>query len=308
MAKSEVAGVAPTMIIPSGTEIEVDTRGQLSVKTPGNLVIQHSGNYGTIESEGGSIRIESNAEVEAVTVRCAETCYVQGSLTAWRVEAKAIHLEESARANVVLQETQRMQIGRDARLVGNFQSEKELFVLFSRFASQFRALPFFGEREGGGELQAGEAEKLIASSFEELTEAGELRTVAADGSESAVKGEKAGPGKPGKAREAAADAPAPPARDAKDAPVAGQAPRPGDLPDSLFFSRILLEREFNRGSYGPTSKRVIEELIKLLTNRDLDNLKSTYTSLFSRVVEPGHDLKRARDLMADFFSGKTGEI
>jgi|GEM_PF-333675 len=307
MAKSEVGGVAPTMIIPSGTEIEVDSRGQLSVKTPGNLVIQHSGNYGTIESESGSIRIESNAEVEAVTVRCAETCYVQGSLTAWRVEAKAIHLEESARANVVLQETQRMQIGRDARLVGNFQSEKELFVLFSRFANQFRALPFFGDREGGGELSAGEAERLIESSFESLAEGGELKTISTedgdagqDGSEPPTGDE---PAKAPKQKKEKASASSDGASTASPT-----APRPGELPDSLFFSRILLEREFNRGSYGPTSKRVIEELIKLLTDRELDSLRSSYTSLFSRIVEPGHDLKRARDLMADFFSGKTGEI
>jgi len=304
MAKSEVAGVAPTMIIPSGTEIEVDSRGQLSVKTPGNLVIQHSGNYGTIESEGGSIRIEANAEVEAVTVRCAETCYVQGSLTAWRVEAKAIHLEESARANVVLQETQRMQIGRDARLVGNFQSEKELFVLFSRFASQFRALPFFGERDNG-ELGGGDADKLIEPNFEALVGAAELKTVDASAGEKTKSGEE---GKKGGATSASAKGKS--AEDSKSGDLKSgmPTPRPGDLPDSLFFSRILLEREFNRGSYGPTSKRVIEELIKLLTDRDLEGLKKSYTSLFSRVVEPGHDLKRARDLMADFFSGKTGEV
>ena len=43
------------MIIPAGTELKVDVHGQLSIRTPGNLVIQNSGNFGVIESLGGSI-------------------------------------------------------------------------------------------------------------------------------------------------------------------------------------------------------------------------------------------------------------
>jgi hypothetical protein len=39
----------PTMIIPNGTEITVNERGQLSIRTPGNLVIQNSGVYSMIE-------------------------------------------------------------------------------------------------------------------------------------------------------------------------------------------------------------------------------------------------------------------
>jgi hypothetical protein len=138
---------APTMIIPRGTEIEVDAHGQLSVRAPGNLVIQNSGSYGTIESRTGSIRIDHGVEVEAVSVRCAGDCYVLGSLTAWKVTARALQLEETARANIVLQETERLEVGRGARLVGNFDSEKELFLLFSRFAREFRSLPFFMDRK-----------------------------------------------------------------------------------------------------------------------------------------------------------------
>lgn len=139
-------GAAPTMIIPRGTEIEVDAHGQLSVRAPGHLVIQNSGSYGTIESRTGSIRIDHGVEVEAVSVRCAQDCYVLGSLTAWKVTARTLQLEETARANIVLQETERLEVGRGARLVGNFDSEKELFVLFSRFAREFRSLPFFLDR------------------------------------------------------------------------------------------------------------------------------------------------------------------
>jgi hypothetical protein len=138
--------MAPTLIIPHGTRIELDADGQLSIHAPGNVVVQNSGKYGTLESLGGSIRIDRGVEVEAATVRCVETCYVQGFLTAWKVSARSLHLEDGARAHVVLQETQRLEIGKDARLVGNFSSEKELMGLFSRFTHQMRSLPFFEKR------------------------------------------------------------------------------------------------------------------------------------------------------------------
>jgi hypothetical protein len=143
---------APTLIIPRGTRIEVDPDGLLSIHAPGNVVVQMSGKYGTLESLGGSIRIDRGVEVEAGTVRCAQTCYVQGHLTAWKVNARSLHLEDGARAHVVLQETQRLEIGRDARLVGNFSSEKELMGLFSRFANQMRSLPIFERRSAPASL------------------------------------------------------------------------------------------------------------------------------------------------------------
>lgn len=146
--RSTAEELAPTMIIPRGLKIEIDPDGQLSIHAPGNLVVQNSGKYGVLESIGGSIRIDRGVEVEAITVRCPETCYVQGFLTAWKVNARSLHLEESARAHVVLQETERLEIGRDARLVGNFTSERELVGLFSRFAKQVRALPFRFEKKG----------------------------------------------------------------------------------------------------------------------------------------------------------------
>jgi hypothetical protein len=157
---------APTLIIPAGLKIEIDPEGQLSIHAPGNLVVQNSGKYGVLESLSGSIRIDRGVEVEAITVRCPETCYVQGHLTAWKVNARALHLEESARAHVVLQETERLEIGRDARLVGNFASERELVGLLSRFAHQVRSLPFrFERRTEPAGLPAGTPEeKLVQGS------------------------------------------------------------------------------------------------------------------------------------------------
>ena len=147
MSRSHAEDAAPTMLIPRGTRIEVDPEGQLSIYAPGNLIVQNSGKYGTLESLAGSIRIDKGVEVEAVTVRCAETCFVLGFLNAWKVSARTLLLEDTARAYVVFRETQRLEVGRDARLVGNFTSEKELFGLFSRFAKQVRSLPFFFERK-----------------------------------------------------------------------------------------------------------------------------------------------------------------
>lgn len=267
MARQGFDGKAATMIIPSGTEIRVDVHGQLNIRTPGNLVIENSGNFGVIESQNGSIRIEPDAEVEAVEVLCPEACYVLGQLTAWKVTARSLHLENRARASIVLQETKELEIGRGARLVGNFADEKELFVLFSRFAEQLRSLPLFANRgrpqaqvdsgTGGGEILLEAAAEIV-------------------------------------------DLPGMEESDAEERPRSQSAGV--ELPDPLFFALILLEREFSRSAYGPTSQRVLEELIKLLQERDIETLGATYTTLFGRIVEPSADIHRAYDLMHGYFA------
>ena len=259
MATTEGAATAPTMIIPQGTEIEVDAHGQLSIRAPGNLVIQNSGSYGKIESVAGSIRIDHGVEVEAVAVRCAAGCYVQGSLTAWKVTAESLQLEDGARANVVLQETRRLEVGRGARLVGNFESEKDLFVLFSRFARQVRELPFYFDRRRE-ELPAGDVPP---------------RRVAV------------GAGAPSRLRPGAAAAGGEPPRDR--------------LPEPLYFALVLLERDAARKGYGSTSQRVVDELVKLLAERDLDTLRHTHRTLFGRIVEPHEDARRAAELVASYY-------
>jgi cytoskeletal protein CcmA (bactofilin family) len=263
MPKRELQEKTPTMIIPAGSEIRADVHGQLNIRTPGNLVIENSGNYGTIESQNGSIRIESSADVEAVHVQCAETCYVEGSLTAWKVEADAIRLEDKARANIVLQETGQLQIGREARLVGNFSSERELFLMFSRFANQLRSLPLFAEKERAATDLHGrplDEENLLESH----TAPPPTKTVSPE----------------------------------PDAEGEGD----GELPETLFFALVLLEREFGRSAYGPTSQRVIEELVKLLQERDLETLELTYRTLCARIVDPGGDVQRAYELMKGHFA------
>jgi hypothetical protein len=131
----------PTMIIPKGTEIRVNAQGQLSIKTPGNLVIQNSGNYSELESTAGSIRIEENVTVEAVSIKAAQACFIQGTVTAWKVHAKRIALEDKARAFIMLQESEQLELSRNSRLVGNFASEKELFLMMGKFSGQLKELP-----------------------------------------------------------------------------------------------------------------------------------------------------------------------
>ena len=131
----------PTMIIPNGTDISVNENGQLAIRTPGNLVIQNSGVYSLIESGNGSVRIDPDVKVEAVSVQAADSCFVAGQLTAWRVRAQTITLEKGAQANIMLQESESLELDRNARLVGNFASEKELYLMLGRFSRELRDLP-----------------------------------------------------------------------------------------------------------------------------------------------------------------------
>ena len=141
----------PTMIIPRGTEIRVNSHGQLSIKTPGNLVIQNSGIYSEIESTNGSIRIEENVTVEAVSIRAGQACFIQGTLTAWKVHAKRIALEDRARAFIMLQESEHLELAKTARLVGNFANEKELFFMMGKFSPQLKELPGAVDMSGGSQ-------------------------------------------------------------------------------------------------------------------------------------------------------------
>ncbi len=261
---------APTMIIPNGTQIRVDPHGQLSIRTPGNLVIQNSGSYANLESVSGSIRIEPNVQVEAVNVRCADTCYVQGSLTAWQVVAKSLHLDGEAEAHILMQQTDSMEVGRQARLVGNFHSEKELFLLFSRFARQVRSLPFaFGEEERRRavlEPTVGESASSPEIIEDEDDSVLEQETIV-EGTSSVE-----------------------------------------ELPEDLFFAYVLLERESERSTHGPTVRRLLAELINLLRDRDLETLRHTHRTLFGRFKDPSEDLEKAQRLVQAYFESEREAV
>ena len=74
-----------------------------------------------------------------------------------------------------------------------------------------------------------------------------------------------------------------------------------ELPEQLFFALVVLEREARNESYGATSVRVLEELVKLLRERDFETLQHTRSTLFQRIVEPGDDILRARELIDGYF-------
>ena len=293
MAKNQrpEADPPPTMIIPRNTEIQVDAHGQLSIRAPGNLVIQNSGHYGNLESVNGSIRIEPEVEVEAVSVRCPETCYVQGSLTAWKVSAKSLHLEDTAKAHIVLQETQRLEVGKDARLVGNFKSEKELFFLFSRFSNQMRSLPVYRDGASKEDPEASTGRQLL----EESVSAPEVEASAPDAPSSAVQSSAA--------QSSAASSSAA----SSSAPAKGKSPSTGgsasdDLPEPLFFALMLLERDQQKQNHHPEDRRILWEVVKLLEQGDLETLRHTHRTLFSRVREASEEVQRSRELVEDFFS------
>lgn len=164
----------PTMIIPRGTEIRVNHQGQLSIKTPGNLVIQNSGNYSEIESTNGSIRIDENVTVEAVSIRAGQACFIQGTLTAWKVHAKRITLEDRARAFIMLQESEQLEMSKSARLVGNFANEKELFFMMGKFSPQLKELP------GSVEVHAPQQVETAGSTTQRSIPALNAETIAAE--------------------------------------------------------------------------------------------------------------------------------
>ncbi len=276
---------APTMIIPNGTRIEVDGHNQLSIRTPGNLVLQNSGSYGTIESATGSIRIEPNVQVEAVTVECADVCYIQGSLTAWKVKARSIELEESARAHIILQETESLHIGREARMVGNFRSEKELFLLLSRFAKQLRGMPFYNE-------------KRMSVPQDMIAGAEAVLDITSTGSSPAAAPEH----DPYAGRYGHPEAAPIAANLAEDAAPPAPAPGGDELPEGLLFALVLLEREGERPGNGPRADQAVSQLLKLLRSRDLETLGDTYHELFRSIVEPSDDISRAREMVHGHFS------
>jgi hypothetical protein len=165
----------------------------------------------------------------------------------------------------MLQETERLEIGRDARLVGNFSSERELVGVFSRFANQVRSLPFRFERRPAPA---------------ELPEAPPL-------------GEKPEE-KPEEKRVQGAQFPPPPPE-----------PSPAELPEPLLFALLLLERESERRIHPAASQRALDEMVKLLREQDLETFSLTYRTLFKRIAEPREDVKRAHEMVRQHYTGEV---
>jgi hypothetical protein len=248
----------PTMIIPNGTDVSVNEHGQLSIRTPGNLVIQNSGVYSVIESGAGSVRIDPDVKVEAVSIQAADSCFVAGQLTAWRVRARTITLERGAQANIMLQESESLELDRDARLVGNFASEKELYLMLGRFSRELRDLPngIFAGEEASARIAARSADQRTAPPPSDEP------FVAPDG-----EGE-----------------PTPQRRQEQS--------------EVISLVRVILEREIGRAGSEGGGRDALERLLELVRANDLDKLREEYRYLISQVESPTEELERAREILA----------
>ncbi|MCP4901525.1 MAG: hypothetical protein GY906_31560 [bacterium] len=254
----------PTMIIPEGTEISVNEQGQLSIRTPGNLVIQNSGMYSVIESGSGSVRIDPKVKVEAVSVQAADSCYVAGELTAWRVRARNITLERGAQANIMLQESDSLELDGNARLVGNFASEKELYLMLGRFSRQLRQLP------QGMDMTVAERE-LPATGKDET----DVSTSVMDDEEPFV------------------------SPDGEDEPNAVERQKREEV---LSLARIVLERELGRASLADGSRQALERLLELVRAQNYESLEESYQYLLSQVESPTDELDRVKQLLDRSFT------
>jgi hypothetical protein len=248
----------PTMIIPNGTDVSVNEHGQLSIRTPGNLVIQNSGVYSVIESGAGSVRIDPDVKVEAVSIQAADSCFVAGQLTAWRVRARTITLERGAQANIMLQESESLELDRDARLVGNFASEKELYLMLGRFSRELRDLPngIFAGEEASARIPARSAGQRPAPPPSDEP------FVAPDG-----EGE-----------------PTPQRRQEQS--------------EVISLVRVILEREIGRAGSEGGGRDALERLLELVRANDLGKLGEEYRYLISQVDNPTEELERAREILA----------
>jgi hypothetical protein len=248
----------PTMIIPNGTDVSVNEHGQLSIRTPGNLVIQNSGVYSVIESGNGSVRIDPNVKVEAVSVQAADSCFVAGQLTAWRVRARTITLERGAQANIMLQESESLELDRNARLVGNFASEKELYLMLGRFSRELRDLPngIFAGDETSHRIPARTSDTDSSAAAEEEP------FVAPDGE----------------------DEPTPQRRQEQS--------------EVISLVRVILEREIGRVGPDAGGRAALERLLELVRSNDLTKLGEEYRYLISQVETPTEELERAREILA----------
>jgi hypothetical protein len=252
----------PTMIIPNGTDVSVNEHGQLSIRTPGNLVIQNSGVYSVIESGSGSVRIDPDVKVEAVSVQAADSCFVAGQLTAWRVRARTITLERGAQANIMLQESESLELDRNARLVGNFSSEKELYLMLGRFSRELRDLPngiFAGEGTGARiPAEVSDPDSDAAPSEEPF--------VAPDGEHE----------------------PTPQRRQEQS--------------EVISLVRVILEREIGRAGAEGGGRKALERLLELSRSNDKEKLRDEYRYLISQVESPTEELERAQEILDKMFA------
>ncbi|MDX1582612.1 MAG: hypothetical protein R3338_03350 [Thermoanaerobaculia bacterium] len=279
------------MIIPRGTEIRLNEEGQLSIKTPGNLVIQNSGNYSEIESTNGSIRIEEHVKVDAVSVRAGQACFIQGTLTAWRVAAKKIALEDRARAYIMLQESESLDLSPTSRLVGNFANEKEVYLLLGKFNRQLRQLP------GAVGMAALEEEESVAP------ENGEKAIDAVAGGEQEPD-EMAARAAEEEPEEFAFENAEPEDEGEREEPSVGESDSDEDRPEPIRQAISLIEIELNRSDLDSSSQEAFRELLYALRSGELKRAEIVYRDAFTSISTHSNNLRRAYELLDGYFEGR----
>jgi hypothetical protein len=100
-------------------------------------------------------------------VKAGQACFIQGTLTAWKVHAKKITLEDRAKAFIMLQESEHLELSRSARLVGNFANEKELYLMMGKFTPQLKELPGSVDMGSPTPLAEGRTTQIPAARVEE---------------------------------------------------------------------------------------------------------------------------------------------
>jgi cytoskeletal protein CcmA (bactofilin family) len=255
---------ASPFVVPAGSEIQVDAAGHVSLRVPGNLILQGSAVFGTLDV-AGSLRVEQSASIEALEVRCGDTCFVEGSLVAWRVRARALLLEDEARAQIVLREVDRLEVSKRAQITGNFRSEEDLLLLFSRYAGQLRSLPALLQRFDPGVAPASTLNVAPAMA----------------------------PAVPILLPEA----PAP-----KATPASAPPETDGlidHLPEHLLLALALLRKERSAGTPAgdPSAASALNRLLELLTEGDEELLRRTARTLFARLPADRDRVQRAQRLV-----------
>jgi hypothetical protein len=56
--------------------------------------------------------------------------------------------------------------------------------------------------------------------------------------------------------------------------------------------------------HGAVAERALQEILKLLQGHDLETLRHTWRLLFGRVPEPREDVRRARELVSDYYAAE----
>jgi hypothetical protein len=158
----------------------------------------------------------------------------------------------------MLQESESLELDRNARLVGNFASEKELYLMLGRFSRELRDLPngvFAGDDVGA---------RIPARAFEQdpMPASPEDPFVSPDG-----EGE-----------------PTPQRRQEQS--------------EVISLVRVILEREIGRAGSEGGGRDALERLLELVRSNDLDKLGEEYRYLISQVDTPTEELERARDILA----------